>query len=161
REPAASPMAGQISRYLEAAVYLLIFTGFGALASTGGVDFLTTIGVGTALALRGLLIVLRKAWPLPDRWTSILTVLAVGFYLPDYFLLSGTFLTATVHLLLFVMVIRLYSAKRDRDQYFLAVVAFLMVLAASVMTVDSSFVLTFGAFTLASVVTFVLMEMRY
>ena len=46
-----SGAAEQIQRYLEAAAYLLILTGFGALASTGGVDFLTTVGIGVALAV--------------------------------------------------------------------------------------------------------------
>ncbi|MBA3913697.1 MAG: DUF3488 domain-containing protein [Acidobacteriales bacterium] len=160
-QAAAGSLAPQIQRYLEAAVYLLILTGFGALASTGGVDIITVTAVGTALALRGLLVARRKSWILPERWTSILTIACVAFFVLDYFLLSGAFLTATVHLLLFVMMIRLFSARRDRDQYFLAVVAFLMVLAAAVMTVDSSFLLTFGAFVLTSVATFVLMEMRH
>ena len=46
------------------------------------------------------------------------------------------------------MVVRLFSSKRDRDYYFLAVIAFLMVLAAAVLTVDSSFLLAFAAFML-------------
>ena len=142
-------------------MYLLVLTGFGALASTGGVYILTVAAVGFALALRGWLVARRRIWFLPERWTSILTIVCVAFFIVDYFLLAGTFLAATVHLLLFVTVIRLFSAKRDRDQYFLAVVAFLMVLAAAVMTVDSSFLLTFGAFVLTAVATFVLMEMKH
>src|SRR5207249_1321941 len=42
----------------------------------------------------------------------------------------------------------------------LAVLAFLMVLSAAVLTVNSTFLLMFAAFTLAAVATFILMEMQ-
>jgi Ca2+/Na+ antiporter len=58
------------------------------------------------------------------------------------------------------MVVRLFSAKRDRDYYFLAILSFLMVLAAAVLTVDSTFLLAFALFMLMAVVTCILLEMR-
>jgi len=149
-----------IERYLEVALYLLMLTGFGTLASTGGLDLATVLVVGAALLLRGYLLVTRRTWLIPERWTTILTLLYVTFYIADYFLISGAFLNATVHLVLFVMIVRLFSAHRDRDRYFLAVLAFLMVLAAAVLTVDSVFLFAFAAFVLVAVLTFVLMEMR-
>ena len=59
------------------------------------------------------------------------------------------------------MVVRLFSAQRDRDFYFLSVIAFLMVLAAALLTVDSVFLLAFAVFMLTAVVCFILMEMRH
>ena len=56
---------------------------------------------------------------------------------------------------------RLFSVRRDRDRYFLATIAFLMVLAASVLTVDSLFLAAFAGFLLVAVATFILMEMRH
>jgi transglutaminase-like putative cysteine protease len=102
-----------------------------------------------------------RAWPIPERWTAFLTLGYVAFYLADYFLISGGFLQSTVHLVLFVMVVRLFSAQRDRDFYFLSVIAFLMVLAAALLTVDSVFLLAFGVFMLMAVVCVILMEMRH
>ncbi len=58
-------------------------------------------------------------------------------------MISRAFVRSAVHLVLFVLVVRLFSARRDRDHYFLAVIAFLMVLAAAVLTVDSTFLLAF------------------
>src|SRR5581483_5014445 len=57
------------------------------------------------------------------------------FYLVDFFWVSGSFVSATVHLVLALMVVRLFSAHRDRDYVFLAILSFLAVLAASVLTV--------------------------
>ena len=45
--------------------------------------------------------------------------------------------------------------------YFLSVIAFLMVLAAALLTVDSVFLLGFAGFMLTAVVAFILMEMRH
>ena len=153
------PLAIQI--YFEVSLYLLVLTGFGALASTGALDFPTVLLVGIALLLRGYLLATRRTITVPQRWTNYLTLVYLAFYLADYFLLSGSFLTALVHLLLFLMVVRLFSTQRERDRYMLAVLSFLMVLAAAVLTVDSVFLLSFAAFMLMAVVTFVLMEMRH
>ena len=155
------PLPAAIERYLELALYLLVLTGFGALASSGGLDFPTVALVGAALLFRGYLLMKRRTLRLPERWLTALTLVYIAFYLADYFLISGSFLTSTVHLVLFVMVVRLFSAHRDRDRYFLAVIAFLMVLAAAVLTVDSVFLLAFAAFMLVAVVTVMLMEMAH
>src|SRR5206468_12495708 len=61
----------------------------------------------------------------------------------------------------FVMLVRLFSAQRDRDHYFLAVLSFLMVLAAAVLTVDSTFLIALAGFVLLAVAAFVLMEMMH
>jgi hypothetical protein len=56
----------------------------------------------------------------------------VPFYLLDLTTLSRAFLPATVHLVLFGMVVRMFSARKDRDFAFLAALAFVMVLASAV-----------------------------
>ena len=159
--PETIPLSVAIRRYFEVSLYLLAFTGFGTLASTGGVDVPTTLLVCGAFLLRGYLLLQQRAVNISERWTTLLTVAYIAFYLADYFFVSRSFLNATVHLVLFVMVMRLFSAQRDRDQYFIAVIAFLMVLAAAVLTVDSIFLLTFAGFMLVAVVTFILMEMKH
>jgi transglutaminase-like putative cysteine protease len=55
----------------------------------------------------------------------------------------------------------MFSLRRERDHITMAILAFLMVLAAAVLTVDSTFLFFFGAFMLMAVATFVLMEMRH
>lgn len=152
--------ADALQHYFELALFLLVCTGFATAASTGGLDLPSVLLVGAALVLRGSLLARRRSFTIAEPWTTWLTLAYVAFYLADYFLLSGSFLTATVHLVMFVMVARLFSVQRERDYYFLAVISFLMVLAAAVLTVNSTFLLAFAAFMLMAVATFVLMEMR-
>jgi protein-glutamine gamma-glutamyltransferase len=154
-------ISGALQRYFEVALYLLVVTGFGTLASTGGLGGGIVVLVSAALLVRGYMLLRRNRWLISEHWTSWLTVGYVAFYAADYFLISGGFLNATVHLVLFVMVVRLFSAHRDRDFYFLSVIAFLMVLVAALMTVNSVFLLGFAFFMLAAVGSFILMEMRH
>jgi protein-glutamine gamma-glutamyltransferase len=159
--PTSASLPGALQRYFEVALYLLVFTAFGTLASTGGLGVVTVVLVTAALLFRGYLLFHSRAWLISERWTSVLTLGYVAFYLADYFLISGGFLNATVHLVLFVMIVRLFSAQRDRDFHFLSVIAFLMVLASALLTVDSAFLLAFSIFMLMAVVCVILMEMRH
>jgi transglutaminase-like putative cysteine protease len=149
-----------IDFYFEAALYLLVLTGFGTLASTGGLDLPSVILVGTAMAVRGYLLAKRRAFVISERWTTPLSIAYFVFFALDYFVVSHAFLPATVHLALFGVVVRMFSLRRERDYLMLAILAFLMVLASAVLTVDSVFLFSFAAFTLMAVATFVLMEMR-
>ena len=154
-------MTRAIERYFNVALYLLVLTGFGTLASTGGLDLPAIVLVGLALAFRGYQLLARREFLIPERWTNFLTLIYIFIYLADYFFLSRAFLAASVHLMLFVMVVRLFSLQRTRDHYMLAALSFGMVLAAAVLTVGSVFLLSFAGFLLVAVVTFVLMEMRH
>jgi protein-glutamine gamma-glutamyltransferase len=150
-----------IRRYFDVVLYLLIFTGFGTLASTGRLDLPTVSVVTAALLYRGFVLARRQQVRLSERWTNLLTIACVGFFIADAFLISRAFLGATVHLVLCVMLVRLFSAQRDRDHYFLAVLSFLMVLAAAVLTVDSTFLFALAGFILVAVAAMILMEMMH
>jgi transglutaminase-like putative cysteine protease len=159
--PGRVTMAMAIERYFNVALYLLVLTGFGTLASTGGLDWLAVLVVGCALLIRGYHLITHQQFTIPERWTTYLTAFYVAVYFADYFFVSRSFLAATVHLVLFGMIIRLFSLQRPRDHFMLAVLSFLMVLAAAVLTVNSVFLFCFAGFLLIAVITFVLMEMRH
>ncbi|MGO9083986.1 MAG: DUF3488 and DUF4129 domain-containing transglutaminase family protein [Candidatus Sulfotelmatobacter sp.] len=154
------PLHQAIDFYFEMALYLLVLTGFCTLASTGGLDLPSLLLVGAALVVRGYLLVRRRAAVIPERWATALTIAYFVFFAADYYVVSHGFLPATVHLALFGVVVRMFSLRRERDYVMLAVLAFLMVLASAVLTVDSVFLLSFAVFMLMAVATFVLMEMR-
>src|SRR5208282_1232346 len=154
-------MAKAIERYFNVALYLLVLSGFVTLASTGGLDLPAVVLVGVALALRGFQLMTRREFVIVERWTNILTLVYVFVYLGDYFFVSRGFLGATIHLVLFLIVVRLFSLQKTRDHYTLAALSFGMVLAAAVLTVGSVFLFFFAGFLLVAVITFVLMEMRH
>ncbi len=159
-KPQVIPLPAAIDRYFDLSIYLLVLIGFGSLASTGGVDLFSVVLVGAALAVRGYLLARQQPIVIAERWTTPLTVAYLIFYGADYLIVSRSFLTATVHLVLFAVLVRTFSLRRERDYVTLAILAFLMVLASAVLTVDSLFLFFFTAFMLVAVATFILMEMR-
>jgi transglutaminase-like putative cysteine protease len=149
-----------LERYFEVALYLLLVAGFATLASTGKLDLPSVVLIGLVLMFRGYLVAQGRQVIISDRTASLLTLIYVLFYAADFFVLARSFVTATVHLVLFATVVKLFSVRRERDHLYLAVLSFLMVLAAAVLTVDSMFFAAFSAFLLVAVTTFILMEMR-
>ncbi len=149
-----------VNRYFEVMLYLMVLSGFATLAQTGQLDPVSVLLVVGAFTVRGYLLVTQKKFILAEKWTKYLTLVFACWYFADLFWISGTFVAATVHLVLALMVLRLFSAHRDRDFVFLAILAFLLVLAASVLTVDSTFLIGFAAFLLTAVATFILLDMR-
>lgn len=149
-----------IERYFQVALYLMVLTGFATLAGTGTLDLPTVVLVGMALLVRGILLGRRTEAQIPERWTTYLTLAYGVFYAADITVLSGSFLTSTVRLVLFGMVVRVFSVQKERDHYMLTILSFLMVLSAAVLTVDSVFLFAFCGFLLTAVATFILMEMR-
>ncbi|HEY1463399.1 MAG TPA: DUF3488 and transglutaminase-like domain-containing protein [Terriglobales bacterium] len=155
-----SGLSRTLGRYLDVSLYLLVLTGFAILASTESLGIFNLAFVIAALATRGYFLYTSNAFVVSERLANWLTVGYAAFYLADYFFVSGTFLSATVHLVLFVTVLRIFSLRRDRDRYFLAIISFLMVLSAAILTVNSVFLGLFALFMLTAVGTFILMEMK-
>ena len=158
--PASFPSKA-IDKYFELSLYLLVLTGFATLAGrAGGLDLPSV--VSDRLRVGVTRIFARKAAEviISDRWTTPLSIAYFAFFAIDYFVFSRAFLPATIHLALFGVVVRMFSVRRERDHLTLAILAFLMVLAAAVLTVDSAFLFSFAVFMLMAVATFVLMEMR-
>jgi transglutaminase-like putative cysteine protease len=157
---ATIPLSKTIDYYFELSLYLLVLTGFATLAGSGGLDIPSMLLTAAAFAVRGYLLATRRQVTVAERWATPLTIGYFVYFGADYFVFSRSFLTATVHLALFAVVVRMFTIRRERDHIMLAVLAFLMVLAAAVLTVDSLFLFSFAAFLVMAITTFVLMEMR-
>ncbi|MGE0405075.1 MAG: DUF3488 and DUF4129 domain-containing transglutaminase family protein [Candidatus Korobacteraceae bacterium] len=155
-----SPEAALVERYFQGSLFLLVATGFATLAGTGKLDIISVVGVSLALGIRAILLIRNHAVVIPERWTSIGTMLYLLFFALDFLLLSRSYVTASVHLVLFSMVVKLFSIQRERDHLYLIILSFLSVLSASVLTVDTTFLISFCLFFVIAVVTFLSMEIR-
>jgi protein-glutamine gamma-glutamyltransferase len=151
----------EIERLFQTSLFLLVVTGFATLFGTGKLDLLSVIIVLTALLLRGYLLLRDRPFVIPRRVTSWLAVVYFLLFFVDFFFLSGRdFVAPAVHLLLFGMCVKLFNVERERDYAYLAVLSFLMVLSAAILTVDSAFLAAFGVFIVLAVFCFMAMEMR-
>jgi len=86
------------------------------------------------------------------------------FYLPvflgDMFFGSHSFVSATLHLILAMLLLKIYQEKADRDYFQIILLTFLLVLAASSLTINFSFFLGFLLFLLTCLAALITFEIR-
>jgi transglutaminase-like putative cysteine protease len=149
-----------VERYFQISLFLLIATAFITLVGTNRLDTFSVLSVSGALILRGYLLLKRRDLQIPEAWTTYFTLIYVLVFVVDLIAISGSYVTASIHLVLFSLVVKIFSIQRERDYVYLSLLAFLAVLAASVLTVDTAFLASFFIFILLAVNTFVSMEVR-
>jgi transglutaminase-like putative cysteine protease len=89
-----------------------------------------------------------------------LTLVYVGFFPLDYFVLSRTFIQSTVHLVFFLAVIQILTSRSNRDYFFMATIAFLELLAAAILSTNSNFFLFLALYLLFAMAAFTSAEIR-
>jgi transglutaminase-like putative cysteine protease len=159
-------------RFFRFSLFCLIATAVGTIISTGKLDIPTSVLATGAILYKGLRWWQGRPAELQHKQATWL-VLAYLFFFPVDALLFSRLLTAnspnpsmyaaliaTVHFLIFVLIVRLYSATRDRDALFLAMLCFAAILASAVLTVDTTFLFLFFVFLLFGVATFAGLELR-
>ena len=82
---------------------------------------------------------------LSERTATIAALAYAALFPIDYFLLSHEFLPATVHLVFFLAVVKILTASTNRDNLYIAVIAFLELLAAAILSINFNFFLVPGA----------------
>jgi len=173
--PLAPPLPA-VQQYFEISLFLLVTTGILAIVSTGKLDPLCTFGAPLACLYRGF-----RLWrgqgqgKGPELSSRVATWLVLAYFLffpADLWFFSRNLaegapnpalyaaLLSAVHLLLFAILVRLYSATTNRDYGFLAVLAVTSMLASAILTVDTGFIVALAVFLVLAVSTFVALEMR-
>lgn len=179
RDTPGTPPLAAVHRYFEISLYLLLLTSVLALVSTGKLDWLTTLAPPAALLVKGY-----RWWRRPDpsgrgrepelshRAATWLVAGYFAFFPFDLWFISRGLaanapspllyaaLLAAIHLTLFALVVRLYSTSTTRDYLFLGLLAFATMLAAAILTVDTTFLVFFVVFFFLSASTFAALEMQ-
>src|SRR5580698_7180962 len=168
----SAPPLPAVQRYFEVSLFLLVSTGIFAVVSTGKLDIFSTVipvvvlvykagrlwrGRGPELSVRtatGLVLAYFLFFPI-DLWVLSRTLSAGA---PNPALYSA--LLAAVHLMLFASLVRLFSARTNRDFAFLAMLAVTCMLASAILTVETSFLVALAIFLVLAVSTFVALEIR-
>ncbi len=149
-----------IDPFFEFAILGLLTSGYLAVAGSGYLDPATAILTGLGLLARALVAMGWIRLDLSNRTVNILTLAYVAFYPLDYAYLSHDFLTATVHLVFFLAVVKILTAQTDRDFFYVKVIAFLELLAASVLSSSANYFLFLALFLFFGVATFTASEIR-
>jgi hypothetical protein len=161
-----------LQRYFEVSLFLLVSTGLLAIVSMGRLDIFSTFLPPAALVYKAIRVWRGKGPEISTRVATWLVIAYFLFYPVDLFVLSRNLgaaapnpalyaaLLATVHLVLFATLVRLFSARTNRDYAFLAVLAVTSMLAAAILTAGTGFLAALGIFLVLAVSTFVALEIR-
>ena len=134
---------------IRVASYLLVLVGGGALVLAGLLGPVGAALVGTALAASWWQGRPRGQVHTP-RLGALLGAVAVLAAVVDIVYLASTVLDGFVHLLLFLVVARMWSLRAPRDYRVVAFLAFFMLVAASSAAFGVGFLFVYVAFLLLS-----------
>lgn len=155
----ASPAAA-VDRFFELSLLGLVASGYFAVAASGYLDAPTAALTALGLAARALIVCGVIRFEVPARAAAGLTLGYMAFYLADFAFLSRDFLAASVHLVFFLAVLKIITARTGRDHIFVAVIAFIELLAASILSTSLSFFVFLALFLMFAVATFASGEIR-
>jgi hypothetical protein len=160
-----SPLPAE--RFFQGSLLLLIGSSIATLITTGKIDPIASVLAALAMIYKAYRWWKREQPELSHRVATSLVLGYLGIFPFDVLLFSRAYvsnsanpalyaaLLGAVHFLLFVMMVRLYSATTDRDAFFLSILAFAGILAAAILTIDTFFLVMFFIFLLFAVATFV------
>jgi protein-glutamine gamma-glutamyltransferase len=131
--------AVSVERFFQFALLGLVASGYLAVAGSGYLDAPTVLLTAAGLMLRGLMICGFVHLEISERAATTATVAYSAFYVADYLVLSRGFLQATVHLVFFLAVVKILTARSNRDHLYTAVIAFLELVAAAILSVNFNF----------------------
>lgn len=158
--PTAPLQAGPVEQFFQWSLLGLLTSGFGALVGSGYLDLPTSILTAAGLMLRVFLVASNRRIDLAPSWVAALTIGYTGFYPLDYLFLSLEFIPATVHLICFLAILRVLTARTNRDYFFVKIIAFLELLAATLLSTSVNFFFFLSLFLVFGVATFCCTEIR-
>jgi hypothetical protein len=171
--PASAAEPSALSRYFEISLYLLLLVSVLSLVSTGKLDLVSIVLAPAALLAKGYRWWRGRSPELTNRMATVLVVAYFLYFPIDLWWVSRMLasdaqnpalfsaLLAAVHLLLYAMIVRLFSARTTRDYLFLTLLAFSAMLASAILTVDTAFLFFFLVFLALAISTFIGLEMRH
>ncbi len=167
-----APPLPAVQRYFEVSLFLLVATGVLAIVSTGKLDIISVLIPSVALIYKGIRMQRGRG---PEITPRVATWLVLGYFLffpLDLWVLSRGLaegapnpplyaaLLSAIHLIIFATLVRLFSARSNRDYAFLAVLAVASMLVSAILTVETGFLIALAIFLVLSVSTFVALEIR-
>jgi transglutaminase-like putative cysteine protease len=155
-----------VQRYFEVSLLLTLATGFVTVAMTGKLDMVSIVVVSTALAVKLWSYSREADYSLSPRTVTRISIFYIFFYGLDFLIFSpgpsalARMLTATVHLILFTTVIKIFSARTYRDYSYLATLSFMMMLASAILTVSATYLVFFTLYVIFAISTFISYEIK-
>ncbi|MBI5587700.1 MAG: DUF3488 domain-containing protein [Deltaproteobacteria bacterium] len=145
--------------------YTILITYF--IASLGYLSVYLVDGVGApfvaatgALAASSLYFNLKGRKVVHDLLWNILAAAVLAFFLTDYFVLSGSLITAASRMLTLLLSLKLFGLGRNSDYLLVFSLVFFQILAAAASTVSLFFFLLLALFVLSGIWAMIMFTVR-
>lgn len=152
--------ASAVERFFQLSLLGLVASGFLAVAGSGFIDTPTIVLVCAGLLMRALLVSGWLQFDLPEIAINILTVSYIGFFAADYFYLSRGLLAATVHLVCFLAVMKILTARTNRDYLYTSAIALMELVAAAMISINLNFFAFLAIYMVCAIAAFMSAEIR-
>jgi hypothetical protein len=155
-----------VQRYFEVSLLLMLGTGFATVATTGKLDLISITGVTAALAVKLTGHIRGNNYSVSARTVTRVSIFYIVFFLLDFLAFSvgptalDSMLNATVHLILFTAVVKVFSAQTYRDYAYLATLSFLMMLSSAILTVGTTFLAFFTLYLIFAISTLISYDIK-
>jgi len=149
--PDASARAFPVERFFQFSLLGLLASGYLAVAGSAYLDLPTIVLTGGGILLRALVVAGVVRLNISERSATLAALGYAAFFPADYFLLSRDLLTASVHLVFFLAILRILTASSNRDNLYIAAIAFLELLAAALVSINFTFFLCLALFLLFAI----------
>ncbi len=149
-----------VNRFFEFSLLGMLAAGYFAVLGSGYLDWPTAVLTLLGLCVRVLVVAGVIAFEPPPRVVAALAIGYMGFFPLDYYYLSGTFLSATVHMVFFLAVLKMLTAKTPRDYSYLKAIAGLELIAAAILSSGFSFLVYLAIFMLFAIAALASGEVR-
>ena len=154
KSDASSKVPRAISRTFEYALLGMLTAGYLAVLGSRLLDWPAALFGAAGLILRALITSGMVSLQIPPRVAGALALVYLAFFPVDWRYVSDSFLLATVHMVFFLAVLKLVTAKTERDYGYLKVIAGLELVAAAVLSGGASFLFFLAIFLFCAIVAY-------
>ncbi len=149
-----------VERFFQFSLLGLLTSGYFALAGTGYLDRPTLILTFLGLLIRAAMVAGFLRLEIPARIVSLTALAYVAFFPIDLYFISHDFLTTTVHGVCFLATIKILTARSSRDYVYTSVISFIELIAAAILSTQSSFFACLALYVVFAIAAFTSAELR-
>jgi protein-glutamine gamma-glutamyltransferase len=149
-----------VERFFQLSLLGLITSGYFALAGSGYLDHPTLILTFIGLLIRAAMVAGLLRMKIPAKVVSLTALGYVAFFPIDFYLISRDFLTTTVHGVCFLATVKILTAQTNRDYIYTGVISFIELIAAALLSTQSSFFVCLALYVVFAIAAFTSAEIR-
>jgi len=132
----------------------MLTAGYLAVLGSRRLDWPTALFGAAGLILRGLITAGIVSVQMPPRVVGALALVYLAFFPVDWHYVSDSFLLATIHMVFFLAVLKLVTARTARDYGYLKVIAGLELVAAAVLSGGASYLFFLFVFLFCAIIAY-------